>query len=38
MNSPEHRADILSADFSLVGVGEDESAYGTHYFAAIFLD
>ncbi len=38
MNSPEHRADILSADFSLVGVAEGDSPDGTHYFAAIFLN
>lgn len=38
MNSPEHRADILSADFSLVGVAEEDSPDGTHYFAAIFLN
>lgn len=38
MNSPEHRADILSPDFSLVGVAEEDSADGTHYFAAIFLN
>jgi uncharacterized protein YkwD len=38
MNSPEHRADILSPDFSLEGVAEEDSPDGTHYFAAIFLN
>lgn len=38
MNSPEHRSDILSPDFSLVGVAEEDSPDGTHYFAAIFLN
>jgi uncharacterized protein YkwD/soluble P-type ATPase len=38
MNSPDHRSNILAADFSLVGVGEADSPDGTHYFAAIFLN
>ncbi|HEY5477814.1 MAG TPA: CAP domain-containing protein, partial [Tepidiformaceae bacterium] len=38
MNSPEHRADILSADFTLVGVAEEDSLDGAHDFAAIFLN
>lgn len=37
MNSPSHRANILSADFSRLGVGELTTPDGRHFYAMIFL-
>lgn len=37
MNSPSHRANILSRDFGRVGIGELTTADGRHFYAMIFL-
>ncbi len=37
MNSPSHRANILSGDFSRVGIGELTTPDGRHFYAMIFL-
>ncbi len=37
MNSPSHRANILSTAYSRVGIGELSTADGRHFYAMIFL-
>jgi len=37
MNSPSHRANILSSDFTRVGIGELTTPDGRHFYAMIFL-
>jgi uncharacterized protein YkwD len=37
MKSPTHRANILSGDFSRIGIGQITTADGKHYYAMIFL-
>jgi uncharacterized protein YkwD len=37
MQSPDHRANILAADYSRVGIGELTTADGRHIYAMIFI-
>lgn len=37
MTSPSHRANILNADYTLIGVGLATDASGVHYYTMVFV-